>query len=128
MFTSWPVVLDVFDEPSKYYIVTDFMGGGDLLTKVEELTSLDEKTARGVCKSLLSAVNYLHARPLPIAHRDIKMENILLASSSSEKGDSSPINPDSLRLADFGFSKEEASPNSLTTMCGTQGKPWYYIA
>ena len=83
------------------------------MTNVENLDYMKETSARSICRSLLSAVEYLHSRPIPIAHRDIKLENILLVSKKKD------FSSESLRLADFGFAKEEVYANSFITMCGT---------
>jgi serine/threonine protein kinase len=42
--------------------------------------------------AVLEAVVHLHDRPVPIIHRDIKLENILIAGKEREA-----------RLADFGL-------------------------
>ena len=43
-------------------------------------------------------------------NRDIKAENILVSSSGDDRV---------FKLGDFGFSKREATPNCLTTLCGS---------
>jgi serine/threonine protein kinase len=90
---------DVFTEPD-YFLVTEKMDGGDLLSRINGKSFLGELQGRRVCKSILEAVSYMHLKK--IAHRDLKPENLLL-----------------VKLADFGFAKREKLPNSFTTMCGT---------
>jgi len=43
------------------------MNGGDLLGIIEKENSLDERNARDICYSLVSAITYLHTHS--IAHR-----------------------------------------------------------
>jgi serine/threonine protein kinase len=99
---------DVFTEPD-YFLVTEKMAGGDLLSRINSMAFLGERQGRSVCKSILEAVRYMHSKK--IAHRDLKPENILLDDSDS--------NDAVVKLGDFGFAKREELPNSFTTMCGT---------
>ena len=55
----------------------------------------------------LSALEDLHGREVPIVHRDIKPESILVSS----------INPLYIKFTDFGLSK---ASNDLKTFCGTR--------
>ncbi|AEO71089.1 uncharacterized protein THITE_2123114 [Thermothielavioides terrestris NRRL 8126] len=58
-----------------------------------------------ILRQSLSALVYLHCRREPIAHRDLKPQNILVKSR----------NPLHVKLADFGLAKA----GSLKTYCGT---------
>lgn len=51
---------------------------------------------------------YLHSKG--IVHRDLKLENILLADNSSKP---------TIKIADFGLSKVFSPQSALTTMCGS---------
>jgi calcium/calmodulin-dependent protein kinase I len=98
---------DVFTEPD-YFLVTEKMAGGDLLSRINGMSFLGEVQGLRVSKSILEAVRYMHSKK--IAHRDLKPENLLLDSDSDDAA---------VKLADFGFAKREKLPNSFTTMCGT---------
>lgn len=100
-------LFDVFREPQKYYLVMEEMTGGDLLNRILEKEVYTENEARECCRHFFEAVKYCHRKR--IAHRDIKLDNLLLV----EKG-----NEATLKLADFGFSRKCRS-SGLTTMCGT---------
>ena len=70
----------------------------------------------------LQALDYLHSRSPPLAHRDIKPTNILVQSRM----------PFAIKLADFGLTKNDSS---LKTICGSNEyaapEIWgrhYYIA
>jgi serine/threonine protein kinase len=99
---------DVYTEPD-YFLVTEKMAGGDLLSRINGMAFLGERQGRRVCTSILEAVRYMHSKK--IAHRDLKPENILLDDSDSDNV--------IVKVGDFGFAKREELPNSFTTMCGT---------
>lgn len=100
-------LFDVFTEPD-YFLVTEKMAGGDLLSRINGMSFLGEVQGRRICKSILDAVSYMHSKK--IAHRDLKPENLLLDADSDDAV---------VKLADFGFAKREKLPYSFTTMCGT---------
>jgi serine/threonine protein kinase len=99
---------DVFKEPQKTYLIFEEMKGGTLSERIAEKEVYTELEARGLCKILFLAVDYCHRKR--IAHRDIKLENLLLV----EEGDDSTI-----KLADFGFAKKCTKSYGLKTLCGT---------
>lgn len=59
-------------------IVMEFLEGGELLDYVLEKGRLDEAEARHFFKQILDAITYIHQEKL--IHRDLKLENLLLAS------------------------------------------------
>ena len=65
---------------------------------------------RGIAKQIFSAFDYLHRKN--IAHRDVKMENILLDEKLNVK------------IIDFGFSVKLQKGEVLNDFCGTP----HYIA
>jgi calcium/calmodulin-dependent protein kinase I len=70
---------DVFEEPNTTYVVLERMRGGDLIDRIIEKAHYTENDAKEVCKNLLEAVKYCHARK--IANRNLKPENLLLVVS-----------------------------------------------
>lgn len=99
---------DVYDEPEHWHLVMEFVGGGDLFSRLESVEAFSEKYSRNVCKAILGALAHLHSKG--ISHRDIKPENVLLENDSEDS---------KVKLADFGFAKKELVPYSFSTMCGT---------
>jgi serine/threonine protein kinase len=101
----------IFDTEEHLLIVMELMEGGELYEEIIQRTVFTEKEAAIIVKQLLDALVYLHHRG--IVHRDLKLENLLLA----KKGDLT------VKLADFGLSKL-FNGASLKTACGTP----FYVA
>ena len=113
-----PNVQDLVDfvvEDGKAYIVSSLCRGGDLAQALEMRGCLCEEDARSITAGILRGLAHLHSRG--VAHRDIKLENVLLCDS---KHDFSKI-----KIIDMGFAKQLTSLNeapcaeALHTVCGT---------
>ena len=93
-------------------IVMDFVSGGTLKDLVEKHDPMDPPSMEILMKILIGSakgLTYLHAtEPMPILHRDIKSENILLTKD---------LKP---RLADLGEARTMAQNKTMTTV-GTNG-------
>lgn len=79
------------DEDLHFYFVSELASKGELFTYVLDRQGLPAPVARLFFNQLMSAVHYMHEKG--VAHRDVKLENMLLDES---------IN---LKLADFGMGK-----------------------
>ncbi|RLN66317.1 hypothetical protein BBJ29_002593 [Phytophthora kernoviae] len=102
---------EFFVEPEYYYLVTEFVSGGELFDRIVEKTFYTEKEARDLVKILIDAIKYCHDQN--VVHRDLKPENLLLMSADDDA---------SIKLADFGFAKTVTKDDSgLVTTCGTPG-------
>jgi serine/threonine-protein kinase ULK/ATG1 len=66
---------------------------------------LPEETVQRIIYCIADAVSLIHSKG--IAHRDIKLANILLKKDYQ------------IKLADFGFAKEESKKMLMETYCGT---------
>lgn len=111
---------DVFRDlkQQKIYIVMEYVGGGELFSRVASPTGnlIKEGDAIRIVRNILSAVIYLHERN--IVHRDIKMENVLCM-------DADLLKPVHVKLADFGLSSKLSGKNpSLNSLVGTS----FYLA
>ncbi|DAZ96083.1 TPA: hypothetical protein N0F65_005861 [Lagenidium giganteum] len=105
------ILHDFFQEEKYYYLVTEFMAGGELFDRIVEKSYYSEREARDLVKLLLEAIKYCH--DADIVHRDLKPENLLLTSKDDDA---------SIKLADFGFAKKiEFDGEGLVTACGTPG-------
>ena len=88
----------MFEDKDNFYVVCELSAGGTLLDKVSEAEFSFDKTAK-VVKQLLLALNYMHNEK-NLAHRDLKLENILcMPHSDNTKGCFT------VKLTDFGFAE-----------------------
>ena len=71
-------------------MVLEYAQGGSLLDFLKNKIGRDEK--RKLLAEIIEGVSYLHEKG--IAHRDLKLENVLVFKESGEI---------SVKLADFGF-------------------------
>lgn len=93
-----------------YYLVAEYLEGGELFDRIVDKSSYTESEARDVCNILFCALAYCHNHE--IVHRDLKPENLLLQNKHSDS---------EIKIADFGFAKQAKDDHSLSTMCGTPG-------
>lgn len=98
---------EAFIERNRVFAIMEHLSGGELLECIADKGHYTEDDARVIFKQLISGVDYLHSKG--IAHRDLKLGNLLLA----EKG-----NIETIKISDFGSSKKY-SQSSLSTVCGT---------
>jgi len=105
---------NTFDNVKCLLVVVEFLEGGDLLTQFESQGSqpYSEEKVADVMRQIGSAVMFLH--DMNIAHRDIKLENILCSSTNSGKC--------TYKLADFGFAKRPERNHLMESPCCT---PFY---
>ena len=73
-------------------IVMELCPGGDLLNYVRKRRKLSEKYAKFVFKQIMKGIAYLHS--MKVAHRDIKLDNILLDGHGN------------IKIGDFGVSRK----------------------
>lgn len=106
-------IFEFFQDEEKYYLITEYLQGGELFEFISTQKSMSEKTAYIIMEQLISAVHYLHKHN--IVHRDLKPENLLLA----KKGD-----PSVIKLIDFGTSKRFREGDVFKVPLGT----CYYVA
>lgn len=100
-------LIEAFETDSHVYLVMENVSGGSLHSYLKEMINkqLDEEEARRIFKQVLIALKYCHGKC--IAHRDIKLENVLLDSEKNVK------------LIDFGFSTCIPNHKKIRMFCGT---------
>jgi calcium/calmodulin-dependent protein kinase I len=86
---------DFFEEEKCFYLVLEYLDGGELFDRIVKKTYYSEKDARDLVLVVLGALKYCH--DINIVHRDLKPENLLLTSKSEDAD---------VKLADFGFAVE----------------------
>ncbi|TNM96110.1 hypothetical protein fugu_015771 [Takifugu bimaculatus] len=95
---------DVYDDGRSVFLVTELMKGGELLDKILRQKFFSEREA--------SACPLHHHKDCRVVHRDLKPSNILYVDESG--------NAESIRICDFGFSKQLRAENGLLmTPCYT---------
>jgi calcium/calmodulin-dependent protein kinase I len=81
---------DFFSHAGKPHIILEYVPNGSLMELVSKKGRLSENQARPIMAGILRGVAYLHS--LGIVHRDIKPDNVLMASMTEPK------------ISDFGLS------------------------
>lgn len=96
---------DVVRTSHHWYMLFEFVNGGQMLDYIISHGKLKEKQARKFSRQISSALDYCHRNS--IVHRDLKIENILI----SKTGD--------IKIIDFGLSNLFAPRSHLRTFCGS---------
>mmetsp|Transcript_7514 Transcript_7514/g.7956 ORF Transcript_7514/g.7956 Transcript_7514/m.7956 type:complete len:453 (+) Transcript_7514:53-1411(+) len=98
--------VDSFEEEKFFYVVLEFLPGGELFDRLVQKTFYNEKEARDTVRIICEGIKYCHDRG--IVHRDLKPENLLMESIDDDA---------KVKIADFGFARCDAS--AMVTQCGT---------
>jgi serine/threonine protein kinase len=76
-------LIDTFENNDNFFIVLEYLSGGDLFEYLNKREfKITEDRARTISHQIANALFYLHT--YGIAHRDIKLENILMTKSSDD--------------------------------------------
>lgn len=99
-------IYETIETEKHIIIVMELCAGGDLLNYVRKRRRLKEPYAKVIFKQIIDGLCYIHSKY--IAHRDIKLDNILLDGKGNVK------------IADFGVSKQcQKGQLRMTEQCGT---------
>lgn len=101
------------EDETNHYLFLELCKGGDLFSVIENYGKLPENSVRRIFMQLLEAVRAMHA--LGIAHRDLKLENILLVEPGPEC--------QRLVICDFGLSAIITRPDEM--LSAWVGSPEY---
>ena len=96
---------EIMETPQNIYIVMEYCEGKDLMDYILLKTRLGELESLKLFQQLINALLYLHSQN--IAHRDIKIDNMLLDGKKN------------LKLVDFGLSTKYSDDELLNQPCGT---------
>ena len=124
-----PRVSDHFNEGDGQFLVMEYIHGEDLSEMLEKRgAAFPVEQVMGWADQLLDALDYLHTQEPPVIHRDIKPQNLKLASRNQivlldfglAKGTPAALSRASAAASVFGFSRNYAP---LEQMQGTGTDP-----
>ena len=96
-------IYEIIEDDTNFYIIMEYVSGGELFTYIVNQQKLDEKEASFFYSQIIHIIQEIHQKN--ICHRDIKPENLLLTSNKT------------LKIIDFGLSNEYK--DLLDTPCGS---------
>ncbi|KAH3671726.1 hypothetical protein OGAPHI_000431 [Ogataea philodendri] len=133
---------DFIETEEFYFIVQELVVGGEIFNEIVKYTYFSEDLSRHVIIQVAEAIKYLHTEA-GVVHRDLKPENIFFnpikfipsksrklrkSDDPNSKLDEGEFLPNvggagigSIKIGDFGLSKQIFASNSLKTPCGTIG-------
>ncbi|KAF9050634.1 Pkinase-domain-containing protein [Hymenopellis radicata] len=88
-----------------YYMVFEYVNGGQMLDYIISHGRLRERVARKFARQIGSALDYCHRNN--VVHRDLKIENILISQTGN------------IKIIDFGLSNLYDPIAHLSTFCGS---------
>ena len=96
---------EIITHPGHYYMVFEYVNGGQMLDYIISHGRLRERAARKFARQIGSALEYCHKNN--VVHRDLKIENILISQTGN------------IKIIDFGLSNLFDPENHLSTFCGS---------
>ena len=101
---------EFIEDTDCYYILMEFVCGGELRERIIKKKVYTEKEARNLSKNLISTVLYMHNKG--VVHRDLKLDNLMLCEDHD---------CETIKIVDFGVATE-INGKTINKLCGT---PWY---
>ena len=99
-------ILETFEDDQFYFIIMEYINGGNLFSYVKKRRKLSEKVAKFLFRQIILGIKHIHSNL--IVHRDIKLENILIDMNNN------------IKICDFGIGIILSSENQiLHSHCGT---------
>ena len=114
-------LMEYYETTNKIFLVQELLQGEELYDRIRSSEYFDEAYARSLFYQILDAINFIHKHS--ISHRDIKAENFVFESPTS----------DNLKLIDFGLSshfipqqeKYAKTNKNFVSMNSVVGTVWY---
>ena len=106
---------EVFETSKKMYLILEYCDRGELANLLKKKRTFSEEDTRRIMKRLVNAIAYLHKKDT--VHRDLKLENILLATNPNQPDDDLYV-----KITDFGLSVQKSGvthDDMMADMCGT---------
>ena len=105
---SIPIVYDIEQDDSNYYLVEEFVSGDSLTSYVARQDFISQHLFFEICIQLCDIYSYLHGRsPEPVFYQDLKPEHIILSCGK-------------LKLIDFGASCIISNSGNKTLLFGNE--------
>ena len=99
-------LISSFQDAKSLYLLMEYVEGGELFSLLRRVRTLPVFMAQFYAAQVILAIEHLHSHG--IVYRDLKPENVLIASDGN------------LKLTDFGFAKKlNNNSDSTYTFCGT---------
>ena len=105
----------VYQDSRALYIVTDFVGGGELFEHLSSHGAYSEKLAAQLLQQVAKAIKFLHAHNY--CHGDLKPENLVLSSAN--------VNRATVKVIDFGCSTRGTQEKGAKTNIADLFTPAY---
>jgi len=100
-------IKDVYEDTKFFYLVMEYVAGGELFDRIVQQDSYSEKEAATVIRQITSIVQFVHSKN--VVHRDLKPENLLYADKAGTE----------LKLCDFGLADTIDDNELLTAIVGS---------
>lgn len=78
------------------WFVTEFVSGETLSQRIIRNSNISVYEIKTIAKAVLSALSFLHSRPVPIIHNEVTIQNVFLNLAGDLKD---------LKLIDFGYAR-----------------------
>jgi 5'-AMP-activated protein kinase catalytic alpha subunit len=98
-------VYELVNSPGNFYLVMEYVSGGDICSLLERKGKIGEQEVRGYFHQIVAGIEYCHRHR--VTHRDIKPENLLLDEE------------DNVKIADFGLVNLMKDGEFCKTSCGS---------
>jgi hypothetical protein len=106
---SLPRYVDHFEENGSLYLVMERIEGESLAAVRQRGGALPEADVARFLRDASDVLDYLHRRPVPVIHRDIKPGNVIRRTDGS------------FAIVDFGAVRDKLRPEGGSTVVGTFG-------
>jgi hypothetical protein len=108
---SIPTIYDNFIEAGRYYLVMEWIGGGDLAEQMRMHGGVvDEEKVTEWAYQICDVLYYIHSQKPPIIYRDLKPANLMLDDAAGR-----------VMLVDFGIARVVRPTEKGVTAIGTMG-------
>eukprot|EP01126_Amoeba_proteus_P013747 TRINITY_DN15891_c0_g1_i7.p1 TRINITY_DN15891_c0_g1~~TRINITY_DN15891_c0_g1_i7.p1 ORF type:complete len:481 (-),score=146.03 TRINITY_DN15891_c0_g1_i7:355-1620(-) len=100
-------VRDVYEDTTHYYLIMEYVAGGELFDKIVQAEFYSEREAASIVRQITSIVQFIHEKG--VVHRDLKPENLLCVDEAGSV----------LKLCDFGLADTIEDDELLTAIVGS---------